>query len=293
MNLNSVVLVPAGNTASLKEVLNWGSDALCLDLQGLVHPGKRTQVRASVKDDLNNLDGDQSLLLARINLEEMETDLKAVVWPKLGGVVVPGVEDPEVVKRLDRDIAALERERNIPAGNVRIIPFLDSGKGLWFAQSIATASPRVVAIVLGMGDLLFDLLRTSEDYPYFTGPVPRFPVPDYIWSRLAFISSVSKVQLLGLLGTTVIPGKARSQDLNKAAGLARQAGFHGAFVLDRSGVEACRQGFSVPEAVRRMAQDILDKQAQGQPVTNGQLRLAGVLLEPAAVSKKGLGGSKL
>lgn len=285
MRVRSALVVAGDAFQQVKEGLNWSPDALCLDLDWLVHPSRRAQARDLAWAAISATSHSRSLAMARIGLQEAEEDLKAVVWPGLAAVVVPDLEGPEAVRDLDQRIAALERERQLPAGTVKLIPFLSTGRGLWSARDIATASPRVTAIALGMGDLLYEMTGTHEAAPYITGPVPRFPVPEYNWSRLGFIAAAAGVHLLGLLGATVAPGHARGHNLERAVNLARQAGFRGAFTLHQEGVAACNRGFAVPVETLKAAGETAEMAHQGLPVHGGKLRLARALLAQAEAAR--------
>lgn len=246
----SIALHPAHRVQQVQEAARWHPDALCLDLADLLPPAQRASAREGMRDALAAIGREGVEALARVSTEERAADLRAAVWPGLSALVVPGLRGPRDVWRLDSALAGLEQERGLALGSVGLVAYLDHGQGLWCAREMPSASPRVQALVLGMGDLAFDMLREPEAVPFFTGPMPRFPVPEYIWGRLALVAADAGVALLGLLGTTVAPGHAQGEKLLAAARLARQAGFKGAFTLHREGVEACNEAFPAPWPAR-------------------------------------------
>ena len=80
---------------------------------------------------------------------------------RLDGVRAPKVDGPETVKILDEELSILEDKNGIPQGKLKLFCLLETAKGIWNAYDIATASPRVAAIIPGGEDLRADL-RTER-----------------------------------------------------------------------------------------------------------------------------------
>ena len=94
---------------------------------------------------------------------EFEDDLEAVVGPHLTGVALPQVEDPDAVRHAAARLDALERERGVEPGRIRLHPGVESARGLRRLHDILTASERVEsASFQGArgGDLVRDLGAT-------------------------------------------------------------------------------------------------------------------------------------
>ena len=227
--LRSVLLVPADRPLALPAALDARPDAVCLDLCGLVYPTRRYQARALAWSEVTAASKSYSRVFVRVDPETLEEDLEACVWPGLSCIMMP-VDEPEALTELDAALTALERKRRIPAP-VRVAALLTSGKGLWAVREIIAASPRVEAVVVGAGDLAFDTTGVAEEAPYLTGPHPRFPSQSYVWGRAALAAAAGGVRLLGMLGTTVAPGRLdealgddAQERLSSAARLARLSG---------------------------------------------------------------------
>ena len=242
----SILLIPAHGEQQVREASQWRPDAICLDLGDLVPANQRAAAREALSNALSILEGQGVKALVRVSVDQRIEDMEAAVWPGLGGLVVPGLQTAREMWELDAGLAALEAARGLAEGTIGLMAYLDDGHGIWYARELAGASRRVEALVLGVGDLAFDMLKEPETVPFFTGPVPRFPVPEYIWGRLALMAADARVALIGLLGTTIAPGHVDKDKLLAAAKLAQQAGFQGAFTLHREGVEACKSAFGVP-----------------------------------------------
>jgi citrate lyase subunit beta/citryl-CoA lyase len=182
-------------------------------------------------------------LLARVSADNIDFDIHMAVQSGVSAIVVPGLWNSRDVSRLDVSISSLENDCGLIPGSVGLIPLLDTGKGLWNARDIARSNSRVQGLILGMGDLVFDILKEREAVPFFTGPMPRFPVDEYVWGWLALVAADAGIPLYGLLGTTISSDHEFMNRLRSAADLAKQVGFHGALSLHRDGIEVCNQVF--------------------------------------------------
>ena len=241
----SIAVVPFHEWGSGCPQSTWTSDAICLDMDGLLPTAIRSNAGISPLSQV----GSEFDLLARVSADNIDTDIHTAVQSGVSAVVVPGLWSSRDVSRLDVFIASREKEYGLTQGSVGLIPFLDTGKGLWNARDIARSSPRVQGLILGMGDLVFDILKEPEVVPFFTGPMPRFPVDEYVWGWLALVAADAGIPLYGLLGTTISSDHESMNKLRSAAHLAKQVGFHGALSLHRDGVEVCNQVFGRSEVV--------------------------------------------
>ena len=287
--LRSMLLTPADRPEAVPGALDARPDAVCLDLADMVHSTRRDQARSLVWGEVTAAAKSYSRVFVRVDPATLREDLAACVWPGLSGLLVP-VDEPGALVELDAALTALERARRLPSP-VRVAALLTSGKGLWSVRKIIAASPRVEAVVVGVGDLAFDAMGVDEDVPYLTGAVPRFPSQAYLWGRTALAAAAGGVRLLGMLGTTIAPGRleealgddARDR-LSRAARLARLSGFHGAVTIHPEAVAVCAEGFAVPEATLAEARRTLEEAASGEAVSRSRLRLASVLLRSGPVS---------
>ena len=287
--LRSVLLTPADRPEAVPSALDARPDAICLDLAGLVHSARRDQARALVWGEVTAAAKSYSRVFVRVDPATLREDLAACVWPGLSGLLLP-VEEPGALVELDVALTSLERDRRLPIP-VRIMALLTSGKGLWAVREIIAASPRVEAVVVGVGDLAFDAAGDDEQAPYITGPVPRFPSDAYLQGRTALAAAAGGVRLLGMLGATIAPGHleevlgddARDR-LGRAARQACLSGFHGAVTIHPEAVAACAEGFAVPEATLADARRTLEEAASGEAVSRSRLRLASALLRSGPVS---------
>ena len=133
-------------------------DGLILDLEDSVAPEAKFAARALVRRAFGTLDWSSCERLLRINSGSAGlADVEAVVPQGVDAILVPKVEDGEFL----REISALLDRLGV---STLLIPLIESARGVLNLFEIATASPRVVAMSLGLEDYVTDLRaeRSSE-----------------------------------------------------------------------------------------------------------------------------------
>ncbi|RMH01550.1 MAG: citrate lyase ACP [Planctomycetota bacterium] len=131
-------------------------DGVILDLEDSVAPAAKEDARALVRHALHTLDWGGCERMVRINQGEAGlADLAALADAPFHLLLIPKVESAEEVRALDQAVG--ERE-------LLFMPILETARGVMNAMEIAAASPRNVALTLGLEDLTADLgvAKTAE-----------------------------------------------------------------------------------------------------------------------------------
>lgn len=126
----------------------YGADAVILDLEDSVPPAEKAAARILVRNALRAVDFMGAERIVRINAgPEGELDLAALVGHGVETVIVPKAESAEEILRVD----------DLAAGQVWILPLIETAKGVVKCAEIASACPRVVALSVGLEDFLADI----------------------------------------------------------------------------------------------------------------------------------------
>ena len=139
-------------------------DAIILDLEDSVHHAEKDAARILVRNTLRAVDFGASERMVRINQLPMGLeDLREVIPEGPDLILIPKVEKPEQVAEVDRTISELKIADKIDRP-IWIMPILESALGIENAFAIATASPNVVALTIGLEDYTADLgvVKTAE-----------------------------------------------------------------------------------------------------------------------------------
>lgn len=155
--LRSHLYVPGNRPHVLAKATARGADALIVDLEDAVPAAAKEQARGIVADFLGRAGEGGPALWVRINPGAAgRADLEAVLGPAVAGICLAKAESADEVAEAADLLAALERERGIPVGQVAISPLLESASAVLAARDIA-AAPRVHRLQVGEADLCADL----------------------------------------------------------------------------------------------------------------------------------------
>jgi len=158
--LHSLLFTPGNHPRRLKKVGTFGSDAIVLDLEDAVADAEKDAARTMVRDAVPTYD-ESTIVMVRVNSHEtgrMEEDTIAVVCQDVDCLMVPKVEQPDSLPRMDALLYALERERGLDVGTIRLLPIIETARGLVRVDEIAAAAPeRVLTLAFGLGDFSTDI----------------------------------------------------------------------------------------------------------------------------------------
>ena len=162
--VRSQLVVPGNRPERFPKAVASGADAIALDLEDSVPAGEHEAARVAVAAFLS--DAPRVPVTVRVvaaDRPEFEGDLEAVVGPNLAGIALPQVDSPDAVRAAAARLDALEHDRELVNGSVRIHPGVETARGLRRLHDILTASERVASASFHGargGDLVSDLGAT-------------------------------------------------------------------------------------------------------------------------------------
>lgn len=220
----SLIFVPGINAKFLDKAKKLNADIVCFDLEDSVLPHEKVAARIMVADALKQR-ADYNLtknVYVRINSPESgisNKDLISTIQKGLDGIVVPKVNEENELVGLIEIITQLEQERGIEKGHIKLMPSIETAKGVVNAYSIAGADSRVNALIFGLYDFLHDmhLDYADDDGTGYTYARMKIPIDaraagivaiDAIWQKVADISGLKNdaaiAKRLGYVGKSII-----------------------------------------------------------------------------------------
>jgi len=216
----SLVFVPGNNSRFLEKAKSLAADIVCFDLEDSVPDKEKKKARVLIKNTLKQRSKYSPDVFVRTNSPEsglVSADLKEIVQKGIDGIVIPKVNSAKELKKIEKTISSLEKKRKIKG--IRLMPSIESALGVMNCYEIASSSKRIVALVLGIFDLLNDM-----GIEYTKGNPPgakysRYKVPvavtaagivaiDGIWQDLkdknGFTKDCEIGRSLGYVGKSVI-----------------------------------------------------------------------------------------
>jgi citrate lyase subunit beta/citryl-CoA lyase len=148
--------VPGDREDVLAKAAGRGADALILDMEDAVPPGRKDRAREVVSAYLRDATPGPQLWV-RVNPgEEGLRDLDAAVAPSLAGICLAKTESAGDVTSVADALAELEGRRGVTPGSIAISALLESAAAVSRIDEIARAA-RVARLQLGEADLVADL----------------------------------------------------------------------------------------------------------------------------------------
>src|ERR1700689_1782106 len=167
----SYLYVPGDRAAVLAKAAGRGADALIIDLEDAVPLAGKAQARQLVAAGLGPpaAPGPAPQVWVRVNRVTAESgamtaaDLRGVAAECVAGFLVAKTEDAGQLVYVAQLLTALEAGLGLPLEHFKLVPLIESARGLSAAAALASV-PRVVRLQLGEADLAADLgLIPAED----------------------------------------------------------------------------------------------------------------------------------
>jgi citrate lyase subunit beta/citryl-CoA lyase len=130
-----------------------------LDLEDAVAPSEKEAARQPMVDALTGLDWGAKTKAVRINgthTSWCHDDVISVVTgagSALDVIIIPKVKAPRDVWFVDTLLTQLEAKLGLPAGRIGLELLIEETEALARVEEIAACSPRLEALILGVGDL--------------------------------------------------------------------------------------------------------------------------------------------
>ena len=150
----SVLYMPGANIRALEKAKTLPADSLILDLEDAVAPDSKSIARDNIRKALESGFGHRE---AVVRINGLNTpwgldDLKAFANTKANAIVLPKVESAQQIQ----EVAKLLSELNAP-DEITIWAMIETPKAIFKLEEIASAHPKLEALVLGTSDLVKDL----------------------------------------------------------------------------------------------------------------------------------------
>jgi citrate lyase subunit beta/citryl-CoA lyase len=161
--------MPGANARALEKGREAPADVLIMDVEDGVAPDAKTAARARIVDMLAAGGYGRREIGIRINgigTPWHEDDVAAFARSGADAIVVPKVDSPATV----HSVAALMEKAGAPRA-MQIWCMIETARGVLSADAIASAHPRVGALLIGSADLTKDLRarHTPDRLPLLTG----------------------------------------------------------------------------------------------------------------------------
>lgn len=245
-------------------------DAIVLDLEDSVAPAEKDAARLVVRNALRSADFYGAERMVRINQgQQGMDDLRSVLPQRPDVVVIPKCEDPQTVREIGSEIGKIEKRTGIAPGTL-ILPIIESALGIVNAYAVASASPRVCALAIGLEDYAADIgvERTAEG-------------EESLFARQTIVNAAKAagVQALDSVFSDVDDVAA----LRRAALRARSLGFDGMGCIHPRQVDVIHAAFAPTRDEIRKAEQVMQAAREARERGSGVVALGSKMVDAPVV----------
>jgi citrate lyase subunit beta / citryl-CoA lyase len=266
-----------------KFMLNAGlhePDGVILDLEDSVAPPVKDEARLMVRNALRSIDFRGSERMVRINQGQRgQIDLDFLVPQNVHVILIPKVESPEQVRQVDARIDQILSRKTGGAGvspvsgrRPFLMPIIESALGAIKAYEIATASPNIVALTIGLEDYTADIgtQRTNEGRESF-------------WARCQVVNAARAAGMPPI--DTVFSDVSDMEGLKASVLEAKSLGFEGKGCIHPRQIRPIHEAFAPAPAELEKAQKIVAAFKEAEEKGLGAVSLGSKMIDPPVVKR--------
>ena len=285
MLTRSILYIPGVRPDLMAKANRMSADVIQLDLEDSVPVAEKDNARATVARFVAGWDGGNGHLLAlKINpISDKEeysvpcgmADLEGIFSAAVDFVLLPKVESADEARQVDAALTALETERGVEPGTTRLLPMIESARGLVNVLEIAESCERVYTLVYtGETDFNAQLLAS---------PQPNPSDSDFIELSYGRQHTALACLAAGLAPPidNVVLDLDNLEFLRSSSTVARRLGFGGKFCIHPKQVEVVNEVFSPSDDEVQWAHAVLEALEAAEADHRGAVVLDGRMVDIA------------
>jgi citrate lyase subunit beta/citryl-CoA lyase len=195
--------------------------------------------------------------------------LNAIIRKGIDGIVIPKVNDEIEFSTLVDLISTLEQKRGIEKNSIKLLPSIETAKGVVNAYSIAKTVQRVNALVFGVFDFLYDMRLDYDENDGIGYAYARAKVP--VDARAAGVASIDGIwqkvdDIDGLRNDAII---------------AKRLGYSGKSIIHPNQIETVHKIFVPNRNEIEWAKKVVEAlgEAMEEGVNRGAVKLEGKMID--------------
>ena len=270
----SILYVPANNSKFIAKAPSVGADALTIDLEDAVPPQDKARAREMLRETLPIVAAGSADIIVRINrpISLAVRDVEAAVCGLVKGLTIPKVDGPSHVRLLDELVSECEHRRGLALGHTSFLVAIETPEALDAMREIASASPRVVAMML-----------SSEDLSLECGFEPTEETLIQPKQQMIFAACAAGVRPLGFLGSV-----AHFKDMEAFREMVRRSrrfGFTGSSCIHPLQVAILNEEFSPSKEEIELAEQIVNEGDKAIAEGRGTFQVNGSMVDGPVIER--------
>lgn len=261
--------IPGSKDKFLAKSTDLKADIIIFDLEDSVVQAEKATAREKIMPWLNNPDihSKKYVRVNEINSIYFIDDVRAVAVEHLDGVVLPKAAESDDIKILDYLLTIFEKQNNLKINDIKIVPLIETGKGMMNALEIASSSPRVETLAFGAEDYMLDV------------SIPGDGNQSLLHARSTLVAASSAAGINQPVDSVFTDFK-DEEGLREASALSRGLGFQGRLVIHPKQIEAVNEVYAPTHSEVEEAEKIVDAFESSADEGEGAIEVEGKMIDP-------------
>lgn len=268
----SRLYIPGNSPGMMINAGIYQAHGIILDLEDSVALEKKDEARLLVRNALRQVDFYGAERMVRINQLPMGLDdLEEIVPQNVHVILLPKCESGEEVTKVNMKIQAIQGAQG-QAGEIFLMPIVESALGVLRAYEIATAAPNVAAMAIGLEDYCADIgvPRTREGGE-----------SQHARNCLVTACKAARIQAID----SVFSDFQDEEGLRRTASYSKSIGFEGIGCIHPNQIRPVHDCFAPTEGEICKAQAIVRAYTQAQAAGQGVVALGSKMIDAPVVKR--------
>ncbi len=261
----SRLYAPGNNPRLLAGIEIHGADCVLLDLEDSVPLPEKVAARILVKHLLAAVVFPEEVWVRINGLDSGgEDDVRAVLQGRPHGLCLPKAESAADVTRLAKLLDEVESTCGIEPGFTKIMPIIETARGVLHCEETAAADSRIVLLAFGAEDFTRDVgaLRTRRSM---------------LFARSMIVAAATAAGIQA--SDTVYADLVDEEGLTKECALARELGFDGKGAINPRQLAPIHHAFSPTEDELKHARRVVEAAEDAERAGSGAVALDGKMID--------------
>jgi citrate lyase beta subunit len=267
----ALLFMPGDDLKKITRAASSGADSIIMDIEDGVALGSKQTARETIHHALTSgeVDFGHSEKLVRLNSVSsglLADDIAATFDAHPDGYLLPKAETADEMSAVCENLSNRERKAGLPYHAIKLIPIIETARGIVNLKEIALTDDRVVALAFGAEDLAGSLgaVRTPDGMEVFYG-------------RSAVVMHAAAFGLQALDSPCVRPGDVET--LTNETRTALQMGYTGKLAIHPNQIERIVSVFTPSDSEIDTARRLIEAHSQHQDAGTGVFTFEGKMVD--------------
>ncbi|WP_319562539.1 citrate (pro-3S)-lyase subunit beta [Marispirochaeta sp.] len=271
----TMLYVPGGNAAMVKDAHIYRSDAIMFDLEDSIDVNEKDSARLLVFHALRTLNYEGTETVVRINGLDSEygrDDIKAMVNAGPDIIRLPKAETAQDIHDVEELIRKEEKSIGLDEGSIGLMAAIESPLGILNAYQIATASSRLIGIAFGAEDYVTNM-KTNRSRAG----------TEIFYARSALVTAARAAGIYAL--DTVFSDLNDEEGFVEEVRMAKQLGFDGKSIISPRQIRPVHDVFAPTEKEVEAAMRVMRGIAEAKKRNTGVITVDGKMVDKPMVDR--------